>query len=75
MKWLGLKGIPAFLKASESAETVEDRLVASATLIHIGALGGVERMMSTLQGSVAEKQTLPAIAGTILRTFTDAAVL
>lgn len=75
VKWLGLKGIPAFLKASESAETVEDRLVASATLIHIGALGGVERMMSTLQGSVAEKQTLPAIAGTILRTFTDAAVL
>jgi len=75
VKWLDVKRIPAFLKASEDAETVEDRLVAGAALIHLGALGGVERMMSTLQGSGAEKQTLPAIAGTILRTFTDATVL
>jgi len=75
VKWLGLKHIPAFLKASEDAETVEDRLVANAALIHLGALGGVERMMSTIQVSVVEEQTLPAIAGTILRTFTDATVL
>jgi hypothetical protein len=72
VKWLGVKCVPAFLKASENGETVEDRLIASAALIHLGALGGVERMMSMLHG---EKQTLPAIAGTILRALTDAAVL
>jgi hypothetical protein len=54
---------------------MEDRLVASAALIHLGAPGGVEKMMSTLDGAVAENRNLPAIAGTILRTLTDAAVL
>jgi hypothetical protein len=75
VKWLGVKCVPAFLKACENAETVEDRLVASAALIHLGALGSVEKMMSMLEGAVAEKHPLPPIAGTILRTFTDAAVL
>jgi hypothetical protein len=75
VKWLGVKCVPAFLKACENAETVEDRLVASAALIHLGALGAVERMMSMLEGAVAEKQPLPPIAGTILRTLTDATVL
>jgi len=75
VKWLGVKCVPAFLKASENAESLEDRLVASAALIHLGALGGVERMMSMLEGVVAEEQPLPPIAATILRTFTDATVL
>jgi hypothetical protein len=75
VKWLGVKCVPTFLKASENGETVEDRLIASAALIHLGALGGVEKMMSMLEGAVAEKQELPPIAGTILRTFTDATVL
>jgi hypothetical protein len=75
VKWLGVKCVPAFLKASENAETVADRLIASAALIHLGSLGGVEKMMSMLEGVVAEEQPLPPIAATILRTFTDATVL
>ena len=75
VKWLGVKRIPAFLKASENADTVEGRLAASAALIHLGALGGVEKMMWTLQEAIAERQALPAIAGTILCTLTDATVL
>jgi len=77
VKWLGVKRIPAFLKASESADSLEDRLVASAALIHLGALGGVEKMKLTIKKREAEPQgcayVLRSTDGTyeVRRTLSD----
>jgi hypothetical protein len=74
VKWLGPKYVPAFVRAADHAQTLEEGLAARAALVHLGAPGAVEKMMSMLEVTAAERQPL-ATAGTILRTLASTAVL
>ncbi|HEX7597038.1 MAG TPA: hypothetical protein VF518_02425, partial [Polyangia bacterium] len=71
IRWLGEKRIPAFLKALEMAESLEDQLVAGAALFYLGAPGGIERVTALLERATTDNR--PVIAGTILRTVTQGA--
>jgi hypothetical protein len=71
IRWLGEKRMPAFLKAVETAEGLEDQLVAGAALVYLGAPGGIERLTALLARVATENR--PEIAGTILRSFTQGA--
>ncbi len=66
--WLGRDRIPAFVKASREAKEPEERLVASAALIHLQAPGGEERSMTVLERA-AHAAPLAPVALTILRTL------
>ena len=75
MRWLGGDRAPEILHAIDTAGNVEDRLVAGAALVHLGADRGVEWLMTILDGAVAAKQPFPAIGATILRTLSSASFL
>ena len=66
--WLGRDRIPAFVKVSREAKEPEDRLVASAALVHLQAPGGAERSMTVLERA-AHAAPLAPVALTILRTL------
>ncbi len=66
--WLGRERIPAFVKASREAKQPEERLVASAALVHLQAPGGEERSMTVLERA-AHAAPLAPVALTILRTL------
>ena len=64
--WLGQRRTPAWVKASREAKDPEQRLVASAALVHLEAPGGAERSMTVLERSAHGKTPLGPIALTIL---------
>jgi hypothetical protein len=66
--WLGRDRVPAFVKASREAKEPEDRLVASAALVHLQAPDGAERSMTVLERA-AHAAPLAPVALTILRTL------
>jgi hypothetical protein len=66
--WLGRERIPAFVKVSREAKEPEQRLIASAALVHLQAPGGAERSMTVLERA-AHTAPLAPVALTILRTL------
>jgi len=67
--WLGPRRRPAWVKASREAKEPEQRLVASAALVHLDAPGGAERSMTVLERSAHGTAPLGPISLTILRAL------
>jgi hypothetical protein len=68
--WPGSSRTPAIVKVSREAKDAEERLVASAALVHLEAPGGAERSMTVVERAANSKAPLSSIALTILRALT-----
>ena len=68
LAWLGAEHVPEILRAVDQAGSLEDRLVAGATLLHLGAARGVEWLVAILERAAGSKP-FPAFGATLLRTL------
>ena len=75
LAWLCGEPVPEILRVIDQAENLEDRLVAGAALVHLGAAGGVEWLLAILERSAGPKRPSPAISATLLRTLASTSVL